>query len=97
MDLSTLASGDADNVALDSEIGEGGGSTTFYQETPSGLVNGSNKTYTVTNTITTVLNFAINRQYLHPTEDYTFSGTTITMITALPASLSGKPFTITYV
>lgn len=73
-----------------------GGSSTTYQQTPVGLINGSNVTYTTTNTITTVLNFAINGQYLHPTSDYTFSGTTITMVTALDASLSGKPFTITY-
>lgn len=72
------------------------GAGTFYTETPSGLINGSNTTYTVANTITTVFNLAINGQYLHPTVDYTFTGTTITMVTALDASLSGRPFTITY-
>lgn len=71
-------------------------SITVYTETPSGLINGSNTTYTTAHTITNVYSFAINGQFLHPTTDYTFSGTTITMATALPASLSGTPFTITY-
>lgn len=79
----------------------GGGSSSgtvaiVYTETPAGLINGSNKTYTVAHTITNVYSFAINGQFLHPTADYTFSGTTITLVTALDASLSGDPFTITY-
>jgi len=76
--------------------GGGSGTSTIYQETPVGVINGSNVTYTVTNTITTVINFAINGQYLHPTTDFTFSGMTITFVTPLDSSLSGKPFTITY-
>lgn len=72
------------------------GSSTTYSETPSGLINGSNTSYTTAHAITTVFNFAINGQFLHPTTDYTVSGTTITMVSALDASLSGKPFTITY-
>ena len=74
----------------------GGSSTTFYTETPSGAIDGANTSYTVAHTITTIFSFAINGQYLHPTADYTFTGTTITMVTALPASLSGLPFTIVY-
>lgn len=69
---------------------------TVYTETPSGLINGSNVTYTTAHIMTTVYNFAINGQYLHPTSDYSFSGTTITMVAALDSSLSGKPLTITY-
>ena len=72
------------------------GGSTFYTETPTGAINGSNVTYTTVNTITTILNFAINGQYLHPTVDYTFTGSTITMVTALDSTLSGKPFTIIY-
>lgn len=72
------------------------GASSFYTETPSGLINGSNTTYTVVHDITTVFNLAINGQYLHPNVDYTVSGDTITMVTALDASLSGLPFTITY-
>lgn len=72
-----------------------GGSSTTYQETPSGLINGSNTTYTVLNSITTVLNFAINGQYIHRSE-YTAVGTTITFVTAIDSSLSGTNFDIVY-
>lgn len=74
-----------------------GGSSTFYTETPTGVIDSANVTFTVLHAINTVFSFAINGQYLHPTTDYTFTGTTITMVTALPSSLSGKPFTIVYV
>lgn len=72
-----------------------GGSATIYTETPSGLINGSNKVYTVSNTVTTVIGFWINGQFIHPSE-YTSVGTTITFVTALDASLSGTGFTISY-
>lgn len=74
----------------------GGSTATFYTETPSGLIDGANKTYTVANSITMVMVFAINGQFLHPTTDYTVSGTTITMVNALDSSLSGTGFTIVY-
>ncbi len=73
----------------------GGAGNTFYTETPSGLINGSNKVYTVLHSITSVLNFSINGSYIHPS-DYTAVGTTITFVTALDASLAGLPFTIVY-
>ena len=66
-------------------------------ETPSGLINSSNVTYTTINTINAILNFAINGQYLHPTVDYTFTGNTITMTSPLDSSLLGLGFTIIYV
>lgn len=69
---------------------------TIYTQTPSGAVNGSNKTYSVTNTIVGIFSFAINGQYLHPGTDYNFSGSTITFVNALPAELNGLPFTIVY-
>ncbi len=71
-------------------------SSTFYTETPTGTIDGVNDTYTTVHDINTVLSFAINGQFLHPTTDYTVSGNTITMVTPLDASLSGKPFTIIY-
>lgn len=74
----------------------GGAGGTVYEETPTGLINGSNVTYTVANSITTIYNFAINGQFLHKDSDYTYSGDTITFLSPLDASLSGKPFTITY-
>lgn len=72
------------------------GTTTIYTETPTGLINGSNVTYTVLHTINNVFGLYINGQFLHPTTDYTTSGTTITMTTALVSSFSGLPFTIVY-
>lgn len=74
----------------------GGAGSTVYTETPTGLVNGVNTTYTTANTINTVYNLAIGPQFLHPTTDYTVTGSTITMVAALDASLSSLPFTITY-
>lgn len=71
------------------------GSGTFYSQTPVGAINGSNKTYTTSHTITTVFSFAINGQFIHPVE-YSLSGSTITFVTALDASLSGTSFTIVY-
>lgn len=73
----------------------GGGLGTIYTETPTGAVDGSNKTYTTAHTITSILSFAINGQFIHPT-DYSAVGTTITFVTALPVELSGLPFTIIY-
>lgn len=73
-----------------------GSSTTFYSETPSGAINGSNVTYTTAHQIATVINFTINGQYIHPS-DYSVLGNTITFNTPLDASLSGLPFTIIYV
>jgi len=79
----------------------GGSSLTIFSETPSGAIDGSNVTYTVLNTITTVLTFGINGQLLQPdtatqTNDFSTSGNTITLHTPLDASLSGRPFTIVY-
>lgn len=73
-----------------------GGIGTIYTETPGGLINGTNKVYTTAHTITTILSFSINGEFIHPS-DYSFTGTTITFVTALDSSLSGKPFTIIYV
>jgi len=68
---------------------------TIYTETPTGLIDGVNDTYTTTTTITNVYSFAINGQFIHPAE-YTVAGNTITMTAPLDASLSGLGFTIIY-
>lgn len=73
-----------------------GGSGVVYSETPSGTINSSNVTFTVLHTINTVFSFALNGQYLHPTTDYTTSGSTITFVVAPDTTLSGLPFTIVY-
>ncbi len=65
-------------------------------ETPTGLVNGTNKVYTVLNEIHTVFSFGINGMVIH-SDEYTIAGRKITFGTALPAALSGKSFEIIYV
>ena len=64
--------------------------------TPTGLINGSNVTYTVPSTIHAVLSFGINGMVIH-SSDFSFSNKTITFTTALPAELSGTRFEIVYV
>lgn len=76
--------------------GGSGQTVTFLTETPSGLINGSNKVYTVSQSIATIVGFAINGQVIHPSQ-YTFSGNQINFITALDASYAGLPFTVTYI
>jgi hypothetical protein len=75
--------------------GGGGGIGTIYTETPTGNIDGINTTYTTAHTITSILSFAINGQFIHPA-DYSVAGSTITFSVALDASLSGLPFTIIY-
>lgn len=65
-------------------------------EVPTGLINGSNKVYTVERTISAILSFGINGQIIHSNE-YSISKKTITFTTALPAGLSGTRFEIIYV
>lgn len=65
---------------------------TFYTDTVSGTINGSNVTFTVANTITTPLVLFLAGMPYQPTVDFTTSGTTITMTVAPDASLSGQPF-----
>lgn len=70
-------------------------SSTVYTETPSGTINGSNDTFTTAHSITSIYSFAINGQFIHPSE-YSVAGSTITFVTAPDATLSGLPFTIIY-
>lgn len=72
-----------------------GSTNTVYTETPSGAIDGSNKTYTTAHSITTIYSFAINGIFIHP-GDYSVIGSTITFGTALDISLAGLPFTIIY-
>ena len=73
----------------------GGGSTTFYTETPLGLINGSNMVYTTLNPIGTIVTFAIDQTFIHPVQ-YTYTGNTITFTSPFDESLSSSPFTIVY-
>lgn len=66
-------------------------------EQPSGLINGSNTAYTVTQPIFAVLSFTLNGETIAQLPNYTVSGRTITFATALPAAYSGKDFEIKYI
>jgi hypothetical protein len=70
-------------------------SSGIYTETPSGTIDDSNVTFTVTHTITKIIHFAIGRLYIHPS-DYSISGHTITFNDPLGLSLAGENFTIVY-
>ena len=76
----------------------GSASLTIYTETPSGVINGVNTTYTTTHTITSIFSFGINNALIQPTGQYaySFTGNTITFVTPLDISLAGTPFTIVY-
>jgi len=66
------------------------------RETPTGDIDGANKTYTTANQINTIMSFAINGQVITD-DEYTFAKNTITMTTAIPAILSTTSFRIVYV
>ena len=68
---------------------------TLYTETPTGAIDGVNKTYTVLHTINSIYTFAINGQYIDSSQ-FSTTGSTITFVTALPAVLSGTAFEIKY-
>lgn len=74
------------NVAI-----SGGGSPTFYNDTVSGTIDGVNKTFTVTHTIVGAITLFLSNSMYQNIVDYTFTGTTITYVTAPDASLSGQP------
>lgn len=74
------------NVAI-----SGGSSPTFYNDTVSGTIDGSNTTFTVSHTITGAITLFLANSMYQNGVDYTFSGTTITYTTAPDASLSGQP------
>jgi hypothetical protein len=65
---------------------------TFYTDTVSGVINGNNKSFTVSNTISSALVLFLAGIPYQPTVDFTVSGTAITMTSAPDASLSGQPF-----
>jgi hypothetical protein len=64
--------------------GSGGGGTAFLAgEIPSGTLNGTNTSFIVAHTpVTSSLSVVLNGQILTLTNDYTFSGTTITLLIA---------------
>lgn len=65
-------------------------------ETPAGTINGTNKVFTTTAEISSILSFAINGMVIND-DEYTLSGNTITFTSAIPADLSGTSFRIKYI
>ena len=77
--------------------GGGGGGGVWVEETPSGLINSSNQTFTLSHTPdSNSLLLFLNGVYQAPVVDYTLSGSTITFVTAPDSSLSGLPFIAVY-
>ena len=66
--------------------------TAIYADTISGIINGSNRTFTVLNTIIAAMTLYLAGMPYQPGVDFTTSGMTITMVTAPDSSLSGQPF-----
>lgn len=68
---------------MDAAILAAGTTNLIVNETPSGLINGSNTVYNLANTpvVGKVLVF-LNGQQIYVTNDYTISGATITFVTA---------------
>ena len=73
-------------------IAAGSGTITIYNDTVSGTIDGSNTTFTVSNTIISAINLFLGNSTYQYGVDYTTSGTTITMIVAPDISLAGQPF-----
>lgn len=69
-----------------------GSAVTFYNDTVSGTINGTNKIFTVPNNITSAITLFLANSSYQNTVDYTVTGIKqITYTTAPDASLSGQP------
>ena len=69
----------------------------IYSDPVTGLINSSNKVYTVPNTIVTAFALYLANSVYQPGVDFTVTGATqITMTNALDASLSGQPFWLSH-
>lgn len=68
-----------------------------HTEAPTGLINGSNTTYTVKNNIWWIAGFTLNGEQIAQLPNFTYAGRTITFATALPADYSGSDFEIKYI
>jgi len=69
----------------------------WQKETPTGLIDGENVTYTLSDTpVAGSLFLFLNSRYLTEDIDYTLLGDTITMTDPLPVEYSGLPFHARY-
>lgn len=92
VDDSTVINAAIDPITRRMLVDMAGGGDTFYTDTVSGTINGSNVTFTVANTISSALVLYLANSAYQPGVDFTVSDTTITMTVAPDASLSGQPF-----
>ena len=91
VDADTIRSSDASKTyALPSITGPIMVSTGLVEETPTGTINGSNTSFTISNTIANTASVVLYQDGLTQiyTTDYTISGTTLTMVTAPAAGQS---------
>lgn len=69
----------------------------WQKETPVGLINGANKIYTLSHiSLANSMNLVVNGQIYTEGVDYSISGTTLTMVVALPSQFSTLPFIAQY-
>lgn len=74
------------------QISAAGSAMTIYQDTVSGVIDGVNKIFTVSNAISAPIFLTLANSSYQVTVDYTVSGTTITFVTAPDISLVDQPF-----
>lgn len=70
-------------------------STTTYDETPTGTIDGLNTTFNTTQTITFIYGIYMNGQHIAKSQ-YSSLGTTITFVTAPDISYAGLDFSVVY-
>lgn len=68
-----------------------------HTEQPSGLINGSNRTYTVNNNIWWIAGFTLNGEQIAELPNFTYVGKTITFASAIPADYATKDFEVKYI
>ena len=90
--------GDKIGESISAEINPLFGVVFVDAETPSGVFDGANRTFTLAHAPNPAasLMLVLNGQYLSQGTDYDLSGTTITFVTAPDALFSGLPFEASY-
>jgi hypothetical protein len=82
-DTSTLTTTATDLVGAINEVAAKGATDNFIRETPTGTIDGTNKAFTLSETPEAVtLQVFFNGLLQEPTDDYTLTGSTITMVEA---------------
>jgi len=66
-------------------------------EKPVGLINGTNKVFTVSKTIFWVAGFTISNQQIAEIPNFTYVGKTITFVEAIPIEYATRDFEIKFI